>query len=176
MRIKYIDMKAHMGGLVKITAVVDGDRQQIAELVDEASEKPYELKIEKVKKKRSLDANAYAWVLIDKIADKLKINKSDVYRSVIRDIPGVSTTVCVKNEAMSELVERWACNGLGWQADILPSRIAGCSDVILYCGSSVYSTEQMARLIDSLIEEAKDLGIETLTPQQLNLLKGYKGD
>ncbi len=49
----------------------------------------------------------------------------------------------------------------------MPSKIEGCVNVVLYYGSSTYDTKQMSSLIDQLIFDAKELGIETATPQEL---------
>lgn len=122
-------------------------------------------------KKRSIDANAYAWVLIDKIAARTRVPKTDVYRNFIRDVGGNSTIVCVQDKAVEQLISGWCKNGLGWQAETSPSKLEGCTNVVLYYGSSTYDSEQMSRLIDLIVQEARDLGIETLTPDDLERMK-----
>ena len=123
--------------------------------------------IKKYRKRRSMDANAYAWVLIDKIADALQTDKEVVYRQAIRSIGGVSTVVCVQNEAVSALCKSWERNGSGWSTETFPSKLDGCTNVTLYYGSSVYDTKQMSNLIEHLVQDAKELGIETMTPDEL---------
>jgi 2-iminoacetate synthase ThiH len=49
----------------------------------------------------------------------------------------------------------------------MPSKIAGCTNVILYYGSSTYNQEQMTQLIDNIVQDYKAVGIETLTPVEL---------
>lgn len=177
MRISEISMTAAPGGKVKIVTVVEGDRRAIANKVLEASadpeNHPYEIDWWPEKKKRSLDANGYAWVLIDKLAQKLRTDKADVYRNAIKDIGGVSTMVCIKQEAAETMKREWEKRGVGWQVDEMPSKLKGCVNLILYYGSSVYDTKQMSALIDRLIKECKEQGIETLTPLELQRLKGY---
>jgi len=131
-----------------------------------------DVEIKKYRQKRSLDANAYAWVLIGKIAYEQGLTKREVYRHAIREIGGNSDTVCVRNAGVEQLCKGWEKNGEGWQTDVQPSKLAGCSNVTLYYGSSVYDTKQMSLLIDSLITEAKELGIETMTPNEIEKLKG----
>ena len=133
--------------------------------------KTYKVVVSQERKKRSLDANAYAWVLIDKLAEKLGRSKIDIYRQYIREIGGVSETVCVLEKAAEKLIEGWENNGIGWQAETIPSKIDGCTNVILYFGSSTYDTAQMSRLIDMVIFDCKEQGIETLTPFELDALK-----
>lgn len=123
--------------------------------------------IVKQKKKRSLDANAYFFVLADKLSEKLNIPKEEIYRNCIKEIGGVSEIVCVKNEAVQKLCEGWRHNGLGWQTDTMPSKLEGCTNVVLYYGSSTYNTEQMSRLIENIIEDCKAQDIETKTPNEI---------
>ena len=123
--------------------------------------------IERKRKKRSNDANAYFFVLADKLAERLNIPKTEIYRNYIKEIGGVSEIVCVKNEAVDKLCKGWEHNGLGWQTDTIPSKINGCTNVVLYYGSSTYNTEQMSRLINMIVEDCKVQGIETRTPDEI---------
>lgn len=138
-------------------------------------DKEYELTIKEYRKRRSKDANAYFWEFLDKLAVKLNIGKTELYRELIRDIGGNSTTVCVKEEAADALVKHWEHNGLGWVADVMNSKIDGCKNVILYTGSSEYDTAQMSRLIDRLIWECNILGIDTTDLRTKALLEVQHG-
>lgn len=125
----------------------------------------------KFRRKRSLDANAYAWVLIDKIAEAMQISKTEVYRNAIKNIGGVSDTICAQDAAVDKLRRGWEQRGLGWQTDAEPSKIEGCTNIVMYYGSSSYDTKQMSALIDLLIEDARELEIETATPEELERYK-----
>lgn len=131
----------------------------------------YTARIGRTRKKRSLDANAYCWVLIDKIAAAVGTSKLEVYRSAIRDIGGNCDMVCIKQSAAETLCKAWQHNGLGWCTETIQSKLKGCVNVLLYYGSSVYDTNQMILLIDHLIQDAQALGIETLPPHDLERLK-----
>lgn len=128
----------------------------------------YEIKPRK--QRRSLDANALAWVLIDKIAEAVRLDKSEVYRNAIREIGGVSETVCVLEIAADNLCSLWESRGIGWQTERMPSKIDGCVNVVLYYGSSAYDRKQMSVLIDHLVQDAQALGIETLPPDRLTAM------
>lgn len=128
--------------------------------------------IKKHRNKRSLDANGFAWALIDKIAEKLRLSKAEVYRETIREIGGVSDIICVQDKALDRLVSGWEKNGLGWQAETFPSRIKGCTNVILYYGSSVYDSKQMSELISNLIRTAEENGIPTISDKEAQDLIG----
>ena len=129
--------------------------------------KVYECEIKEFQKRRSLDANSYAWVLCDKIAEKLKSTKEQVYRKMIKEV-GVFTTVCSQKNAVADLLKGWEKHGIGWIAEnVGASKINGCDNVMLYYGSSTYDTKEMSRLIDELITVAQGLGIETKTPDEI---------
>lgn len=132
----------------------------------------WEVALGRQKKRRSLDANAYCWVLLDKLASVLNRPKTEIYRQYIREIGGNSETVCVVNAAVEKLCSGWEHNGLGWQTETTPSRLEGCTNVILYYGSSTYDMAQMSRLINLIVEDCKAQGIETMTPYELDALIG----
>lgn len=129
------------------------------------------LKVSKFRKGRSLDANAYMWVLCDKLAEKLGITKEEVYRSHIKDI-GVFRTVEIDEKAADTLIHSWGLHGIGWVAERLDhSQHEGFTIIALYYGSSTYNTKQMSRLINGIVDDCKEQGIETLTPDELQQLK-----
>ncbi len=141
---------------------------EVASYIDSLeNDKQYSLTIKEHKKKRSLDANAYAWVLLDKLAAVIHESKEAIYKSYIKEIGGNSELVCIKTEAAESLRAGWSRNGLGWQSDTMPSKLPGCTNVILYYGSSVYDTEQMSRLIDLIVQDCKIFGIDTKDPEEL---------
>lgn len=143
-------------------------------LYDELKDKLLDGTLGVHREKRSRDANAYCWVLIDKLAEKTGLTKPEVYRAAIKEIGGVSDTVCVQDRAVDKLRQSWEKNGIGWQTDVLPSKLEGCTNVVLYYGSSTYDTAQMFRLIDHIVQDCKAVGIETATPEELaTMLEGW---
>ena len=146
--------------------------EDFSAVFDDLADKEVSIEIKQSRKQRSLDANAYCWVLIDKIAEKTGERKTDIYRHAILEIGGVSDTICVMDKAVDRLREGWEKNGIGWQTDVMPSKVAGCTNVVLYYGSSAYDSKQMASLIDSLIQEAEGLGIPTITDKEAERLLG----
>lgn len=130
----------------------------------------YTAQIKRRIKGRSLDANAYFWVLCDRLSERTGLSKEEIYKHSIREIGGVSETYCGKKDAIDRLVEVWESKGLGWQVETFPSKLDGCVNAILYYGSSSYDTKQMSRLIDNIVQDCKTVGIETMTPAELSLL------
>lgn len=141
-------------------------------MVDELREhEKLTIEVKPFRARRSLDANAYCWVLIDRLAEKLSESKEVIYRQYITHIGGNSEIVCVKNHAVERLCSGWRRNGLGWQTETFDSKISGCTNVILYYGSSVYDSAQMSRLLDLIIQDCKALDIPTETPDEIARLK-----
>lgn len=130
----------------------------------------------KRRKSRSLDANAYCWVLIDKLSEKLRIPKIQVYREAIRDVGGNAFIGPFQDKDIEGVQKFWSKHGLGWITEVVPSKIPGCQNVIFYYGSSEYNTKQMSRLIDLIIDECKEQGIETLTPDEIARMKASWGE
>ena len=137
--------------------------------------KPGEYAIAPAKKKRSNDANAYMWVLCDKIAAKIGLTPQDVYRRAIRDV-GVFTPLPIRNDAVADFTRIWEAHGTGWVLDVVDdSKIKGYKLCNAYQGSSTYDVTQMSRLIDYIVEDAKAMSIETLSDRELSLMKEEYG-
>ena len=124
--------------------------------------------IKRWRKKRSLDANAYAWVLISKIADVVGASKEEVYEECLQkygyiysDDSGYITVTVKSTVDMSKISGHW-------------KRYKDNGKFISYLmikGSSEYDTAEMSHFIDRIIDDAKELGIETLPPGELERMK-----
>ena len=125
----------------------------------------YEITIQKKKNKRSLNASAYCWVLCQKIAEELSktgyTSKEDVYRKAIKDCSHFSY-VPVREDAIERYIQIWQGHGLGWLAEDAGEcqSLEGYHNIMCYHGSSVYTTAEMQRLIDCLVDECNQLGIK----------------
>ncbi|WP_302153457.1 hypothetical protein [Eubacterium ventriosum] len=115
--------------------------------------------------KRSLNANAYAWALIGKIANILRTSKENVYK-VMLERYGQSEVVSVLSDIdIKHFFKYYTIFG--------ESTLNGkeYTHYRVYKGSSEYNTQEMAILIDGIIFEAKELDIETLPPGEIERLK-----
>lgn len=140
--------------------------------------KKYDIEIKEHREKRSLDANAYCWVLIGKLAAKLLISPNEVYRQYIPDVGGNYHIIPIKEELVGAWDKQW-CDGHDGRmtVDMGPCRTAaGYHNVRTYFGSSDYDTAQMSRLIDLIVQDCKAQGIETLTPDKLDAMKVKWGE
>ena len=141
--------------------------QVIQYLFKQDKTKQYEVK--EIKRRRSLDSNAYAWVLLGKLQDKLHMPKEDIYKSLIKEI-GSYEVIPVKNEAVERFRQAWSKNGLGWITETTKSKLEGFTNVIAYYGSSSYNTSEMSRLIELIVQECKQQDIEIMTKNELKSL------
>lgn len=143
-------------------------RDDPGSLFDELKGNAVKVEIKKASKHRSLSANNYAWVLIDQIAAKTGIPETEVYRSAIREIGGISDFYGMKEEAYEAFCELWTAGHEGRQVVLIPgSSKPGWVNVRAYKGSSDFDSAQMARLIDSLVQDAESLGIPTVPDSEV---------
>lgn len=171
MKVKGLRMQINEEGAVEIVLTAEGNRYRIMEQM-----RPYkeltnkggllQAEIKAYRPGRSRKANAYFWKLCDKLADRLGTDKSSIYRELVRDV-GVFDYIPVRNEAVEEWKYVWQSRGLGWIAEECRERMKGYTTMLCYYGTSVYDTGQMSRIINRLIEECKEQGIETLAPDEL---------
>ena len=159
-----IDFKTHKA---KISLLLDTKQLDIVEELKNEDKLNIELK--KYRKKRSLDSNAYAWVLLGELQSTLNIPKEEIYRDLIKNI-GSYEVLPVKNEAVEKFRQAWSKNGLGWVTETTKSKLEGFTNVIAYYGSSTYNTKEMTRLIVMLVEECKQFEIETKPKAEINSL------
>lgn len=144
------------------------ERESLSGL-EELKEDKLSIEIKKYRNKRSLDANAYMWVLISKLEEKVNISKDVIYKDAIRNI-GVYEVIPVKNEAVERFIEAWTKNGLGWVCETTKSKLEGYTNVLAYYGSSTYDAAEMSRLIDLIVQDCKQLNIETMSKEELDSL------
>lgn len=155
--------------------MVKPERQDLGKamaLVRRHKDRLYDLDVKEHREKRSLDANAYAWVLIHKLASAMGMKPEEVYLQEVMNVGNNFTPMCVREKDVERFKRSWQSNGLGWPVkDLGPSQVPGCRNLMAYHGSSTYDTQQMSRLIDLLVQDCKQLDIETLPPEKLALLK-----
>ena len=135
-------------------------------------DKLYDADLKIHREKRSLDANAYFWVLCGKLASKIHIPMNSIYRQYVKDIGDNFEIIPIRNDAKETWIRNWKSRGLGWICEELgKSRIPGFTNIICFYGSSVYDSAQMHRLIELVVQDCKDQDIETATPEELALME-----
>ena len=121
--------------------------------------------IKEKKRRRSLNANAYAWTLIGKLADVLRISKDQCYLLMLKRY-GQSEMVSV----VSEIDVR---GYFKYYEPVGETELQGknFTHYRVFKGSSEYDTREMSILVDGIASECHEVGIETMTPSELAKLK-----
>lgn len=167
------------GTWLSLRVTSESDARTAAEMFTDG--KPYTVNIKRHYKKRSLDANDLLWELCTKISealsnDKLIVSKEEIYRKHIKE-SGVCTFLAGLERDMELFSREWHEKGIGWFTERVDDcKIPGCVKICVYYGSSCYDTKEMSRLIDSVIDQAKQIGVEVLTERELQLTKDDWGN
>lgn len=157
-----------LGGQAEITFTAP---KSVLLAFDGLVDKPLTVTVKEFRRKRSLSQNAYLWVLLDQLGQKVGLGKEEVYKSFVRDC-GVFEILPIRNEAAERFISNWSKNGIGWfTEDLGESKLKGYTKLIAYYGSSTYNTKEMTRLIDAVIRECKEQGIQTMPISDFILLQ-----
>ena len=122
--------------------------------------------------KRSLNANAYFHVLANKIATKCGESITERKNSLIAEYGQIDEFV--KTIILDDAIDWRKIEALHLRPTKATRVLDNGRRYRVYCvmrGSSTYDTAEMAHLIDGTVEAAKELGIETLTPDELLRMK-----
>lgn len=123
------------------------------------------IKIDKHREKRSLNANNYAWKLLTEIGNVLRASKEDIYWEMLKRY-GQSEIISVLAHIPIQKYVKY-CEEAG------ESKLNGklFKHYKVYKGSSEFDTREMSIFLDGIVSEADELGIQTMTPNQIAELK-----
>ena len=140
-----------------------------AEEVKDLLDTDVSVDIKKWRNRRSLSANAYAWVLITKIAQSITppMNKEEVYAEMLKRY-GQGGIISVQKDKVSDVMRAFDYYVQKGEGEVNGKNFL---HYMVYIGSSKYNTKEMSVFISGIVEEAKDLGIETLTPDEIARLR-----
>lgn len=129
-------------------------------------EKDIEATLKEKKKRRSLDANAMLWNIMNEIAIILNTTKDEVYLEML-DRYGVFTHIVVKPDIVEKVKKEWRI-----VRELGSVVVNGTVGVQLQCyfGSSSYNSKEFSVLLEGTIYEAKELGIEVISERERQLL------
>lgn len=114
----------------KISLLLDTKEIEVVEQLK--NENKLNVDIKKYRKKRSLDSNAYMWIIAEKIAERLGITKKEVYRDAIKEV-GQCEVLPIKDEAVETFINAWKHNGQGWLCEIIgKSKLEGYTNITAY--------------------------------------------
>lgn len=130
--------------------------------------KPGEYTLTKAKKKRSLDANSKMWALCRDIGAAIGEPALNVYRRALEE-GNVFEPLGMRIEALDRFKRAWERNGDGWFIKVI-SQSDRSVLIRAYYGSSTFTVQEMSDLIDRLIQDAKSIGLETMSEREKSLL------
>lgn len=147
------------------------ERNDFEALVDEMRDKEkLSIEVKQFRQHRSLNANAYAWLLIGQIADILRAGKDEIYLKLLKRYG--------QSELISVLSHVPIGNYVKYYEEAGESKLNGkdFTHYRVYKGSSEFDTREMSIFIDGVVSEAKELGIQTETPNQIAEMKARWGE
>lgn len=169
MRIKYIEAKPVNGGFTRLNIVVDRNIKDVYKTVSEAVSKPYNCILEPVKEKRTLTANAYYWVLVDKLKAVLRTDTRSLHRELLArygetatDSQGTPILFRMAQDIKPSELGNIYIDAIGTQDGYVTYRVLK--------GSHEMTKQEFARLLDGLISECKEADIEVLPDEELKRL------
>jgi hypothetical protein len=154
-----------VGDTIKIVALLS-DFPPVLDKVASLAGKEVSVTITEPKQKRSINANDYFWLIVGKIADKMRTSKDEIYLKMLQRY-GQHIVVTVKtgydiSKAGFKYYEKLR-DGLINGKEFTAWRI--------FIGSSQYSKEEMSVLIDGAVSEAKELGIDVELQDYISLME-----
>ena len=170
MRGKLKDLTFGRDGEQHITITVRGDFRAD---FDKLKDKDVRLDIKAWREPRSKDANAYFHVLVNKIAEAQGLGNDEVKRRLVveygalaRDDSGQLLGALLPAGAdISQFYPYTRC----YKTEEVGGKMVDC--YLFYKQTRNLDSKEMARLIDGTIYEARCLGIDTDTPEQIARLK-----
>lgn len=170
--IKFREMKLEGGCLI-----IRPEREELGKamaLVRKMKNKQYQMEVKEHRKKRSLDANQKLWALINEMSTILKLTPEEIYQGYIPDVGENYRVFPVKPEDINEVAEEWCRGHIGRMVeDMGPCRLRdlkGYHNLKCYRGSSEYDTPTFSRLLELVMQDCRQLGIETLSEREKSLL------
>lgn len=156
--------------LAVITLTADCDPS----VIEEYGNKDLDISISEHKEKRSLTANSYYWVLAYQLAALIGTSTTELHDELLQRY-GLPYTDDEGKHVVIALKSRISVKALG--TDLHWKKVQDKGDLTAWMmlkGSSQMNSKEFSRLLDGLISECKGVGIETMTPSELERLKGYE--
>ena len=162
-----IDYKTHKA---KISLLLDTKQLDIVEELKNENKLNIELK--KHREKRSLDANAYFWKLLQELCELAEIDTVEEYKRRIKEL-GIFKQFRIETKDVKTFEKVWTDRGIAWFCEIADTEYLGDIEfkiIHAYYGSSSYNSKQMSRLIDGVVQDCKTYGIETKPQAEIDSL------
>jgi hypothetical protein len=124
--------------------------------------------IEVKRKKRSKNANSYFWELLQKLCFEMNVDLIEEYRKRVKEL-GICQTFELDNKNLATFEHLWNERGIAWFTEKVEQ---GANKTIInaYYGSSSYNSKQFSKLLDNLVQDCREVGIQTLDDLEINEL------
>lgn len=139
------------------------EKNAISEIEKLKDDEKLSIKIVKYRKKRSLDANGLLWFCLGQIAASLQADKWDIYLQMLKRY-GKYTYICVKPNMVDSVRSQWRETEVVGDVNINGSEAV---QMLCYFGSSTYTTKEFSVLLDGVISEMQEMGLETPLSQDM---------
>lgn len=126
------------------------------------------------KRKRSKNANAYFWALLQELCEKENLDVIAEYRERVRDL-GIFRQWELDSKNAATFIKVWEEKGIAWFCEIV-EQIQDKVIINAYYGSSSYSSSQMSRLIENLKQDCVEVGIQVLSDEEIKELLRYENE
>lgn len=170
-------VRDYMTNKFRITLEVN-EADTVSSQYDSIKDIDLSITLEKHKRKRSLDANAYFHLLVGRIADEQRISKPRC-KNILLGRYGQRETENGKPVVISVLSDIDMMEREDIHTIAIGYGTVGDKEFTHYAvirGSRTYDSKEMSVLIDGTVEEAQAIGIETMTPDELLRMKSlWKG-
>ena len=112
------------------------------------------------KKKRSKDQNSYFWELLQQLCFEMNLDVIQEYKKRVKEL-GIFKQWEIDTINVPTFEKLWSDRGLAWFTEKV-EEIGNKTIINAYYGSSSYNSKQMSRLLDNLVQDCKEVGIQTL--------------
>lgn len=152
------------------------DLPYTADLMHKYTGRPISVEIKAKRENRSLDANALLWKCIGDITEALnadsgvrKVEKWDIYLNMLKKYGKYTHVVCRSGKPLIELQKQWRETEIVGEVTVIgeSGEPQKAMQVLCYFGSSTYNTKEFAYLLDGVISEMKEMGLETPTSKEM---------
>lgn len=151
------------GNIMKILSEYIVDNRKIITIEVNKNEEVYVKK-----RKRSNSSNSYFWSLLQILCEELNLDLIEEYRKRVKEL-GICQTFELDNKNLATFEHLWTANGIAWFTEKVEQ---GANKTIInaYYGSSSYNSKQFSKLLDNLVQDCREVGIQTLDDLEINEL------
>lgn len=145
-----------------LSEFIQGDTKIITVQIDKDEE------LTTKKKKRSKNSNNYFWSLLQELCQEMNLDVIKEYQRRVKEL-GIYRQWEIDTVNVPTFEKMWESKGIAWFTEKVDEN-GEKTTINAYYGSSSYNSKQMSRLIDNLVQDCKEIGIETLDDLEIKEL------